>query len=528
MARRHVALVVRTEVRRRLRSLDDPKKGLAYALSGLVGVGVGIAAVVGAYVLGGAVAAGALDAPLPAAASVAVGVLALPAFVTGVRAVQETGVPAAPETLLLAARHRDVVTATLVVEALLPLAMVGVPGVLASLTFAAGAGSPASAPPVATAVLLLVLVGSAAGFALGLVVRNAVARSRALARYKGGVGFLLMLAYFAVLYGTDASDAFAPAVRLLAATPLAWFGDLALLAVVPAASPLRAAGAVGLAGLALLACWAASDRLATWLWYSVPVQPHGGEAESSIGGLPWLGRTTDRIVRKTWTRARRAPMRLVYVVYPLMFSIGPLVAGFDGTVPGYVAPSLVVYGAWTTGAAFTLNPIGDETPVLPVTLTTPVRGRRFVRALWLASAAPGVPLTAVLAIAAGVLAGYPPTALALVAVLGVCLPALAPGLAAGVGAAFPRTEPARVTRSRRVVVPSLVAFGGYSFALLLLASPAWLALGGDVRRAVGGLVGVSPLVVGLAGTAVALALVGAGALLGSRHAARTFDGYTLG
>ena len=44
--------------------------------------------------------------------------------------------------LLLSARHREVVTATLVLEALLPLGMLGVPGLLASLTFAAGAGSP--------------------------------------------------------------------------------------------------------------------------------------------------------------------------------------------------------------------------------------------------------------------------------------------------------------------------------------------------------------------------------------------------
>jgi len=527
VARRHVALVVRTEVRRRLRAVDDPRKGLAYAFSGLFGLAFGLAVVVGAFFVGRAIAGGDFPAPLSTASAAVSGLLAIVAFMTGLRAVQGSAVPTHLGALLVAMRHRDVVTALLAVEGLVPLGLVGVPGLCGAVTFAAGAGSVASAILIAVTVLCLVALGTLTGFALGLVVRNAIARSRLLARYKGAVGVLVVFAYFGVLYGTDAGDVLAPVVRVLGATPLRWFADLALLAVVPAASPVRAVAALGAAGLAMVALWVATTRLASWLWYSTPVEPYGDVRESSIGRLPLVGRATDRIVRKTWTRARRAPIRLVYVVYPLVAAVGPLLSSFDGGVPALAAPMVVVYGAWTTGAAFTLNPIGDETPVLPVTLTTPVTGRRFVRALWLAGGAIGVPLTLVLAVGTGVAAGFEPAELLLVAILGVGLPALAPGLATGVGAAFPRVQPAQVTRSRQAVVPSLFAFGGYSIALLVCASPSWLALSDSARRAVANLVGVSPTTVGAVGAVAALGLVGVGSVASYRYGARTFDRYTV-
>lgn len=527
MAWRHVGLIVRTEVRRRSRAVGgDAGQALAYGIAGLFGAMVGIGVVAGAFFAGRAVAAGEFDATLRTAAAVAVGFLAFTVFIVGVRAVQQTAVPEHPAGLLLAARHRDVVAATLVLETLLPLGMVGVPGTLAGLTFAAGAGSPASAALIVVAVLLLVALGSTLGFALGLAIRNAIARSATLARYKSGIGVALMVGYLAVIYGDD-GDVFGTAVGLLVSTPLAWFGDLAMLGVAPAANPLRAVAAVAGSAAALVALGGATSRLAGWLWYSTSVDPHSGAEESSISRLPGVGRRTDAVVRKTWTRARRSPMRLLYVAYPVLFAVGPIVSSFGGSVPASAAPSLAVYGAWATGAAFTLNPIGDETPVLPVTLTTSIDGRRFVRALWLAGGAPGVPITLALAVGAGVLAGLPPTDLALVAVVAAGLPALAPGLASGVGATFPRVQPARITRSRRATVPSLVAFGGFSLALFVLSIPAWFVVGGLPREVVADAAGGAAAVVGGVGAASAIALVGAASYASYRFAARRFDEYTI-
>jgi len=523
---RHVWLILRTEVRRRIRATDDPKQGLAYAFSGLFGLGFGVVAVGGAFFVGRAVVGGEIGSPVSGAAAIGAFVLGLAAFMTGLRAVQHAAVPAHLDGLLVAVSHRDVVAGLLAVETLLPLAMLGGPGVLASVTFAAGAGSPASAPLAATAVLLLVVLGGVIGVASGLLVRNAIARSRLLARYKSGIGILLMVAYVVVVFGSGADNVFAPVVRAMTETPLAWFGDLALLAVAPEASPIRAVGALAVAGVSLAALWVGTCRLAAWLWYAAPVEPRVEADGSSIGGLPLVGRGTARIVRKSWTRARRAPIRLLYVAYPIIFAIGPVVSGFHGEVPAYAAPALVVYGAWATGAAFTLNPIGDETPVLPVTLTTPVTGRRFVRALWLAGGIIGAPATLLVAVGSAGLAGADPVGIALVGILGVALPGLAPGVAAGIGAAFPRMEPARVTRSRQAVVPSLVAFGIYSLVLLVLAAPAWLVLGG-VRRTLAQLLGTTSIAVGVTAALAAIALVGVAALVSYRRGARAFDAFTI-
>lgn len=526
MGRRQVSLIARTEVRRRVRAMDDPKQGLAYAISGLFAVMFGLFAIGGAFFAGRAVAGGDIGSPVSGVAAIAAFVLGLSVFMTGLRAVQHAAVPEHLDGLLVAVRHCDAVAGLLAVETLLPLGMIGVPGLLASVTFAVGAGSPATALLAGGAVVLLVLVGAVGGFCLGLLGRNAIARSRYLARYKSGIGILLMVVYFGVVFGSGANNVFAPVVRALTHTPLAWVGDLALLGVVPEASPVRAIGSVAVGGVTLVGSWLVTGRLAAWLWYSAPVEPTAAAGESTIGRLPGLPRGTDRIVRKAWTRARRAPIRLVYVAYPVVFAIGPVVTTFHGGVPAYAAPSLVVYGAWATGAAFTLNPIGDETPVLPVTLTTPISGRQFVGALWLAGGLVGVPLTLLLSGATAALAGVAPVDLVLLALLGTALPALAPGLASGIGAAFPRVEPASVTRSRQAVVPSLVAFGLYSLALLVLAAPAWLVLGG-VRRTLAHLLGTTPLALGIVSTASAVLLVGVAALASFRRAARSFDEYTI-
>ena len=528
MARRHVALIVRTEVRRRLRALgDDARRGIAYALSGLVFGIFGILAVGGAYVAGRAVGDGEFGSALSAGSAAAAGLLALVLFMTTVRAIQQTAVPDHPEGLLLAARHRDVVAGTLVVESLLPLGAVGLPGVLAGVTFAAGAGSPTTALLVAVAVLSIVAVGTVLGFAAGLAVRLAVARSAFLARYRTGIGLLVAFGYLGVVYGSGSTDVFGPVIRVLAATPLAWFGDIALLGLAPDASPIRVSVALLATVVAFAGLLGATSRLADRLWYGAPVEPRSRSAASWPASLPGVGRRTELVVRKSWTRALRSPIRLIYVAYPLLFALGPVATSFGDGVPAAAATSLAVYGAWATGAAFTLNPIGDETPVLPVTLTSTVTGRRFVRALWLAGSAPGVPLTLALSAGTGVLAGLGVSDLVLVAALAVGLPALVAGVGAGVGAAFPRVQPARITRSRQAVVPSLVAFGVYSVLLFIFVVPAWLAVDGTPRRLVANALGFSPLAVGVAGVGAAVVLLAGAAHLSFRNGARRFDRYTI-
>lgn len=520
-----VRLLVRTDVHRRLRAVGDrPSAVLGFAIAGLFGSLMGVAVIAGAFFAGRAVAAGDLGPRVDVVGSVVGGILALVIFTTGLRVVQQSSVPATAEHVLLAADHREVVAALVVVESLLPLALVGLPGILASLLFALGAGSPASAVLVAASVLALVAVGVLAGFVVGLGVRNAVARVRLLARFRTAIGFLLAVGYVVVIFGTGFENVLGP---VLAGPPLAWFGDLALLAILPSASPLRAAGALVTTGIGLVVLGWTTSRLAAALWYSRPVDPGGSTVGSSTGRLPWVNRTTSLIAWKAWARARRSPIRLVYVIYPLLFAIGPIASAGLGDVPRVAVPAIVVYGGWATGSAFTLNPIGDETPVLPITLTSGVGGRRFVRSLWFAGAVVGAPATVALAVAAGLAAGLGVVDLVAAGVLGLAVAGLAPGVAAGIGAMFPRTEPARVGRSRRVVVPSLVAFAGYSIGFFVLSMPVWLALAGSTRGAVAGVVGLSPGTILLLAGAVSIGLLAVAAFASYRSAAGRFDAYTV-
>jgi hypothetical protein len=259
------------------------------------------------------------------------------------------------------------------------------------------------------------------------------------------------------------------------------------------------------------------------------VEGSTGETDSSgIGGITGVPRPVARVVRKSWLRAWRSPMRLLYVVYPLFFVIAPVSeAARTGVVPRYLPGGIALYGAWATGAAFTLNPLGDEGDVLPVTLTAPIGGRSFVAGCCLAGMLVGLPLSVLAVLAAALVAGSSVVVIVGAVVLAVGLSVAAVGIAAGVGVTFPRFEFVTVTRGRKAVVPSLFGFGVYSVVLLLAAGPGTAVQFEAVREALAGASGLSTagaLGAGIGGTVV---LGGVCAAFGYAHAVRTFDSYYL-
>ena len=140
-------------------------------------------------------------------------------------------------------------------------------------------------------------------------------------------------------------------------------------------------------------------------------------------------------------------------------------------------PVVVALGlAWLSGAAFALNPLGDEGPVLPATLLTGVGGRRFVRGLCLPGAVVGLPLATLGTAAGAVAAGYAPLEAVGLVLLAVVLTAGAVGVAPGVGTRFPRFEAVTVGRTREVVPPALSAVVVYSIAVGLAGGVAALCL----------------------------------------------------
>jgi hypothetical protein len=399
--------------------------------------------------------------------------------------------------------------------------------------FAVGAGSVVGAVLLPVTTLTATVVGTVAGFAGGLAVLSVVARSRFLQRYKTWIGVLGLLVYFGVLFGGSADSAFEPVLRALGSSPVGWYADLALLGTAPSADSLRAGGAVLGSLVVIFGGLGASVRLAGHLWFESSARPAETTASTSemdrslLARLP-VSRPTRRIARKGWLRARRAPITLVYAVYPVFVLYAPVAGAVStGSVPNYLPTALALYVAWAAGAAFTLNPLGDEGGVLPVTLTTPVSGRQFVAGHALTGIAVGVPLALLAVVVGAAFAGLSPLAVGAVALLAVVLPVAGTGIAVGVGTLFPKFETSRISRSREAVVPSLLAFGGFSLALTLLALPALLGSFAVVADALAGLAGTTTPLVTLGGAVTTAVLVSVAGGVGVWYAIREFESYTV-
>jgi hypothetical protein len=529
----HVSLLTRTEMRRRYREVrgDDRKFGI-YVLLGVFFL-LPLAAILGGlYVFGGRVADGSLPGfvSMEAVRGGAGALLLAIAIFNTIRMIQTGTTPSNADGVLIMADHSEVVASVLIVETLVGAWFVLVPGALGAAAFGIGAGSVLTGVAFLVGVLCVATLGAVLGITLGFVVKNALARSETLSRYRTPAAVVLFVGYMYVIIGTDFESAFDPVTSVLGRTPLGWYGDLILAPLVVGARPELAGGALllAVAGVAVLSVGV--DRLADMLWYVEPVEGSTGETDSSgIGGIAGLPRPVARIVRRSWLRAYRSPLRLFFVVYPLFFLIAPISEAVQsGVVPSYLPGAVALYGAWATGSAFTLNPLGEEGDVLPVTLTSPVSGRTFIAGCCLAGVLIGLPASVLGVLVAGVLAGNPVLSLAGAGALALFLPVAAAGMAAGVGVTFPRFEAVNVTRSREAVVPSLFGFAVYSIALTVATAPGLAVQFEGVRTGLADAIGVTPADALGIGLGVTVVLGGAFAVLGFVHAARTFDSYRPG
>jgi hypothetical protein len=528
----HVSLLTRTEIRHRYRAVraNDRKFGV-YLLLGVFFLLPLAAILTGLYAFGGSVAGGSLPefVSMDIVRGGAGAIILMIAALNTIRTIQTGATPSNADGVLIMADHSEVVASTLVVETLVGAWIILIPGTLGAVAFGIGAGSVLAGAAFLAAILCTAALGSALGIALGFVVKNALARSETLSRYRTPAGVVLFLLYMYVIVANEFESAFDPIINVLGQTPLGWFGDLALVTADVGSSPSLAGGSllVTVAGITILSV--AVDRLAGLLWYVESVEASTGETDSSgIGGIAGLPRPVARIVRRSWLRAYRSPLRLFFVVYPLFFIIAPISDAIQtGVVPGYLPATIALYGAWATGSAFTLNPLGEEGDVLPVTLTSPVSGRSFIAGCCLAGVLIGLPVSVLAVLVAAVIAGNSIPLLAGSVALALVLPVVAVGMAAGVGVTFPRFEEVNVTRSREAVVPSLIGFAVYSIALTIAASPGLAVQFEPVREGLADATGITPA--GAIGIAIGVTVVlgGAFAVLGFMHAARTFDSHRL-
>lgn len=533
MRTRHARTIARTELRRRWRTLkDNPAQLIALGIVAMFALPASVMALFGLFAFGAGIAAGDIEAPLDVAR---LGTVYLWLFVLafgGYRAYSTVLRPDRLDGMLTTVSHRDLLGGLFYAEALLW----GVPSMLLALAggiaFAAGAGSPLAVPFVALTVGSVLLTALVGGFGVALAVRNAGVRSRLLARLRTLLFVLLGIAYVGVVFTGSFDAVLTPLYLALEPTPVGWFGDLLLFGTVAEAAPLRGAGVV-LASVAFLTVGAiALSRLAAWLWYADTVHTESDSAAASRSSGTrldaFLPRPIVGVVITDYKRARRSPLALSFLIYPLLVLIGPTMTTIQtGTIVGSLPLWVLFCGAWITGAVFSLNVLGNEGAVLPATLLGASPGRTLVGGHVIAAAIIGIPLT-VLATSGLALAG--PQSVRSAATLSgsaLLLAAMAAPLATGIGAMLPRFEEVTLGRSTKAIVPSTLAFAVYSLCIGVFVFPTLAGhsalLGGAVASWAGTSVGVVQFV-GMALTA--LAAVPAG-VLSVRYAVRAVEGYHL-
>jgi hypothetical protein len=547
-----VTVVARTQVSRVLRGvLSSRTKILLYVVVGLIGVapvlflGALVLSTAGEQLAAGEVGNDVLESvPGIVTGATAVGLIGLTLMAT-IRAFTNVADVDEPACLLISASLRDVVVGLLGAE-LLFFALWLVPVTLAlsgSLAYGAGTPLPVLVAPAVLVVLLAVAIP--VGFVLGVCIRHLLTVYEPIARYRTPLLVAVGIAYFGAIALGWIGPITTLLFELLGDSPLGWPGHI-LLAGVPevAFSAARALG--GLVGVAVVvpAALFAGLRAAEFHWFADPVQTENGaaaEVESSDRLGAALGAVASKPVRTVTVtavrRTKRAPVRLLYVAYPLfmsLFFVQELVQ--TGSLPTVGALALSLYVVWGAGAAFTLNILGDHGPAVESVLVSTVSGREVVGGTVLAGVLVGVPAALLVSPVAGFVSPLSGTQTALL-VAGTLLGAVvSPVLASGVGSLFPRFGSVRVMNKREAVMPSKTAFLVYTLAILLPSgAAATLYTDGAVSfvaSALTGLLSLSPVVsptvtAGLV-TAVAwtVLLAGlAGPFVSAWYAVDRFDSY---
>lgn len=469
----------------------------------------------------------------------------VPTLMVAQRAVGKTGRIDHADGMLTTVSPADVVGGLLLAEYARLLAVVSVPILSVAAALAYGLGAPAVFVTIVVTLFASFTTSLLTGHLLGVLFKNVLEGSELLTRYKSVLAVLAFLAYFLAVSSDGFGQLFARTLSFLGQFPMGWFGDLLVVglpSVVPSTG--RVVGAIGLLAVGVPLLLALDVRASSRLWYADRARPtvrqHAASGTNAnarfLGGV--ASGPTRAVAASVWRRTTRGPIRLIYVAYPLLLLFAPLRNAITtGQVSETLPVLLAFYGTWAIGAA-ALNPLGDEGAMLPVTVLSTISGRQFVRGHVLAVTVVGLPVLLVVTAVTGFLSPLELRIwLALTAAGGV-LSVTGPLVALALGTAFPRFGEVKVTRSRRVVVPSKTAFAYYT---LVLGSGFFGAAVALVPRAasvlsnslafwsslVGPTLEIAPTTFQFVGGVVALLLGVVAPPLAYRYAVRQFDAYTF-
>lgn len=451
-----------------------------------------------------------------------------------------------PAFLLLSTPVRNTVVGVVAAEIALFAAWLLPPTVIFAAAFASGTGT---ILPVLVAPLLIALVALTVvpvGFVIGVWVRHLITVYEPVAKYRTLLFAAFWIAYFGAIATGGFNAVMGTLFTRLQASPLGWPGHI-LLVGIPGVDPSMALIGGAIVGSVLVAGLATAIGIpsARRHWFADPARTEDEEVteESSsdrLGGL--LSGTLSRPVRTVTVtairRTKRSPIRLAYVGYPLLGTLGFIQQIIEaGTVPSFMAVLFSLYVVWAAGALFTLNPLGDLGSGLPAVLTSTLTGRQAIRGRIVAGALISVPFALLLPAIMGIAS---PLSLERTAALvaGTAVGAVVtPALASGIGSGFPRFGSVNVTNNREAVMPSKTAFVVYSLAIVL-PTVAALVLYLEAPEAIAGLISSvaawtpgPDLTISARGITIGAWIVLIGGLLAPvvsyRYAVERFDWYAL-
>ncbi|MFC6951868.1 hypothetical protein [Halorubellus litoreus] len=456
-----------------------------------------------AYSLGERLAAGESTAVLETIRTVSVGFFLFLGYLVALPELTEGGVVNELEGLLVTVAPGEIALGEMVTYVGFTIRLGGAIVVAAALAFGAGVGSAAAAAFVLLAGAAAILTAVGISYPAMLGVQLAFRRVRWLRENKA------LVAGPIVVVGFLATRVLADPLAVVHGTPLAWYADLALLGTA-AETSLVQAGVVLAAGPLVFVCGAlAAGRVGASLWYADDRSTTSTDASSdSPGFLPRLARKVATreaaaVARVTWWRVRRRPRVLLFGGLLLSLTISAGAAAVNA-YPTMLPYAVATYGAATFGVGTTLNPLGNEGPMLPATLTTPEGGATLLNGHALAASIPGTIVVGVATLAAGVTTTLPLSSVLAVTVLGVVLGATGPFISLAIGVSFPQFEGISIHSSRGMYPPRLQSVMLYLVVVLCLGVPALVGVYGP--ETVATVVPVPPAaaaMLGVAGSVVA-------------------------
>ncbi|MBB6646556.1 hypothetical protein [Halobellus ruber] len=398
-------------------------------------------------------------------------------LVAMLRTLERIGSVEAEDLVLTTVHPRAVVLGLMAAEIGRLSLWFGVPIGALAVAFALGAGAPSLVLTGGLVALPLVCCAAVWGYAAGLGTLRFLRCLPAVRRVLKLVGVLAMVGVAAAsqFVGTYIVEPDRWMRWLLSAAtfdPLVAYVSLAF-AGTPLVRPVSV-GSVAVLGVALALTpigLAVATKQASTLWFTdAPTRPTSKRGRTSSGGFtaprPFAWTEAGRIAWGVLVRARRRPRELSHLLV-IVFFIGPvgttIVQSSGDAIGVLVAATGVGLGTVLAGAAFGLNPLGDDRPQLPLLLLTTTEPRALVRGRVVAGAAVGLPIAVLAPLASVGLGTAVPRALAFAGVgVGTCVAAAT--FAPGIGAAYPIYEE-REFWGTETVVPSTLVMIGYLFVV---------------------------------------------------------------